>query len=194
MADEEIDNPEAEAEGEPEENFGERMFERPLECSECHKPIAVRYTEIVNGVVTRTAMCADCPFLEHHLHGSLDAEAPAGVLAGQQGLVCGDCGTSLAEIRMGGLLGCSHCYEVFQDVVWNELVSMKHIPQKSAVAKGAPLHVGRGPGEKMELSPSLKLIALNEALTETLSREDYEQAAWLRDQIKNLTEKPDEPR
>ena len=74
-------------------------------------------------------MCADCPFLEHHLQGSLNAEAPAGVLAGQQGLVCGDCGTSLAEIRMGGLLGCSHCYEVFQDVIWNELVAMKRIPQ-----------------------------------------------------------------
>ncbi len=50
--------------------------------------------------------------------------------------------------------------------------------------------MGRAPGEKIEISPSLKLIALNEALSETLSREDYEQAAWLRDQIKKLTESP----
>jgi protein arginine kinase activator len=33
---------------------------------------------------------------------------------------------------------------------------------------------------------------LNEALNETLTREDYEQAAWLRDQIKELMEKADE--
>ena len=191
MTDEEMDTPELE--GEPEEEVsGERTFDRPLECSECQKPISVRYTEIANGVVTRTAMCADCPFLEQHLFGYLDMEAPPGVL-GQKGLVCGDCGTSLAEIRMGSLLGCSHCYEVFQDVILTELLTMRKIPQRSSATKGAPVHPGRGPGEKVELSPSLKLIALNEALAETLNREDYEQAAWLRDQIKKITEKSDEP-
>jgi protein arginine kinase activator len=36
------------------------------------------------------------------------------------------------------------------------------------------------------------LTALNEALVETLSREDYEQAAYLRDEIKSLTEGSDD--
>ena len=40
-----------------------------------------------------------------------------------------------------------------------------------------------------EISPTLRLIALNEALDETLIREDYEQAALLRDQIRALKEK-----
>jgi protein arginine kinase activator len=40
----------------------------------------------------------------------------------------------------------------------------------------------------LAINPSSRLLALNEALKETLSREDYEQAAWLRDQIKALTE------
>lgn len=171
MADEEIDQPEL---GDVPEESGERMFERPLDCSECQKPISVRYTEMANGVITRTAMCADCPFLEHHLYGYLHAEASPGVLPGQKGLVCGDCGTSLAEVRTGSLLGCSHCYEVFQDVIFNELVTMRRVPQRVTASKGSPLHMGRAPGEKIEISPSLKLIALNEALSETLSREDYE--------------------
>ena len=37
----------------------------------------------------------------------------------------------------------------------------------------------------------MQLVALHQALHETLSREDYEQAAWLRDQIKALTEGKD---
>jgi len=32
------------------------------------------------------------------------------------------------------------------------------------------------------------MASLNEALNEALKRENYEQAAWLRDQIKNLKE------
>ena len=63
-------------------------------------------------------------------------------------------------------------------------------PRISLTKKALPLHIGRAPGEANEISPSLRLLALNEALNETLKREDYEQAAWLRDQIKDLTEKP----
>ena len=53
----------------------------------------------------------------------------------------------------------------------------------------AALHTGRTPGETAKVSPAMRLVSLNEALNETLSREDYEQAAWLRDQIKKLTAK-----
>ncbi|MBB64423.1 MAG: hypothetical protein CMO81_05110 [Waddliaceae bacterium] len=57
---------------------------------------------------------------------------------------------------------------------------------QNKVGKSTPVHVGRAPGQSAEMSPTLRLVALNEALKETLSREDYEQAAWLRDQIKEL--------
>ena len=55
-----------------------------------------------------------------------------------------------------------------------------------------PLHIGRAPGEVVEINPTLRLIALNEALDETLIREEYEQAAVLRDQITAFKEKKDE--
>ncbi len=47
----------------------EKTPERPLECSECKKPIAVKYTEIVGHSIIHTCMCADCPELERRLHG-----------------------------------------------------------------------------------------------------------------------------
>lgn len=164
--------------------------DRPLECGECKKPIAVRYTEIVGETITHTNMCADCPELLRRLHGTSPSEQFYG-LAGQAGLACGNCGTTLEDVRRGHRLGCMECYEVFGDVIFMELQTTNRLPARLiATKKAVPLHLGRAPGETHAISPSSRLLALNEALKETLSREDYEQAAWLRDQIKALTEKP----
>ena len=40
------------------------MPERPLDCSECKKPLHVCYTEIVGDKMTRTVMCAIAPILK----------------------------------------------------------------------------------------------------------------------------------
>jgi protein arginine kinase activator len=70
-----------------------------------------------------------------------------------------------------------------------EMQSANCLPARVLSAKkGLPLHLGRAPGESLAINPTSRLLALNEALKETLNREDYEQAAWLRDQIKALTE------
>ena len=56
------------------------------------------------------------------------------------------------------------------------------------------LHVGKSPEtEPLQLSQS-RLNALNEDLGEALKGENYEQAAWLRDQINSLPWKTDERR
>jgi protein arginine kinase activator len=39
------------------------------------------------------------------------------------------------------------------------------------------------------MAPAYQLTTLNEALNEALEKEQYEQAAWLRDQIKEWKEK-----
>lgn len=173
----------------PAEPFSDKNAERPLECSECKKPISIRYTEIVDRLVTHTSMCADCPQLERRLHGIHTAEVSG--TQGETGLVCGDCGTTLANLRMGAPLGCAHCYEVFAEVILSELQTSGNLPSSlSPHKKGTVIHTSRAPGELVEISPTSRLAALNEALRETLTREDYEQAAWLRDQIKKLTGEP----
>jgi len=94
---------------------------------------------------------------------------------------------------MGNPLGCSTCYEVFGDLLVTMLTASDQgaLKMTKKTKKSAPVHMGRQPGETLEISPSLKLIALNEALEETLKHEDYEQAAWLRDQINELTDEPE---
>lgn len=169
------------------EDQEEKLPERPLECGECKKDISVRYTEAEKGKVTETSMCADCPNLQKKLKGS--GHTNQETTAAKAGLVCGDCGTSLEDFQVGHPLGCSHCYEVFADAILIELTSRAKIPLKiNTTKKNQPLHMGRTPGETIEINPSLQLIALNEALNEMLKKEEYEQAALIRDQINALSE------
>ncbi len=161
--------------------------ERPIECGECKKPVAVVYTELVGKMMYRIAMCSDCPQLRQKLYGIPKFE-PCGPEALSAGLCCGNCGTTADEVKMGQPVGCSTCYEVFEDLLIQELAMQNRLPQIQKGKRPSPVHLGRSPGEQTEINPSLKLIALHQALNETLAREDYEQAAWLRDQIKALTQ------
>lgn len=168
------------------------MPERPFDCNECRRPIKVCYTEIVGDKMTRTIMCADCPHLERHLFGTVAKEGTPDV---EGSLACAVCETTLDEVRTGHPLGCATCYEVFATVLLDDLMKQgrisHHLPPSN---KPLFVHIGRSPGEVTEISPTLRLIALNEALDEMLIREDYEQAALLRDQIKTLKEKASDER
>lgn len=169
--------------------FQKENSERPLECSECKKSIDIYYSEIVGNNIATTCMCKECPILQQRLYGSLSEGSSKVVVDNDTGLCCGNCDTTLEDVRTGNPLGCEECYEVFSDVLVMEMlasnkISHKLLPDKEKKSK--PIHIGRSPGETEKINPSLRLIALNEAINETLSREDYEQAAWLRDQIKEI--------
>lgn len=181
---EDVSKPSEESEPPPQEKV-----ERPLECGQCQKPTSVRYTEMVGKNCHTFVMCSDCPQLHQRLSGSHvkgSNEPPCGK---GLDLTCGNCNSTLEAFKMGHPLGCSACYEVFNMLLLEELVSSNQVPKRlKGKKKGVPAHVGRAPGDVKEVSPSLRLIALNEALDETLHREDYEQAALIRDQIKQITE------
>jgi protein arginine kinase activator len=164
--------------------------ERPLECSECRRPMRVIYTEVTGNICNTLGMCNECPELQRRLKGSKEISLPNLQPEGGMALACGNCGTTLESIRIGMLLGCSRCYEVFEHVLVDELVRTHALPSRIHDGKRSQiLHIGRMPGTGKEQTPSLRLLALNEALHETLAQEDYEQAALLRDQIRALTEK-----
>lgn len=154
------------------------MAERPLECSECKKKTSILYTEVVGNSCNSYEMCSDCPYLERHVYGSKAGDLTKGK-ENTMGVCCGSCGTTLDEVRMGNPLGCEECYAIFSDVLYSEVF---------ADLSNNAVHCGREPGEGLQTNPALKLYALNEALKETLSREAYEEAARIRDEIKALKE------
>jgi protein arginine kinase activator len=81
---------------------------------------------------------------------------------------------------------------VFEEVLVQELLR-ENIPERvrkmQENTKKPYLHVGKTPVQEADISSASRIVNLNEALKEALNKENYEQAAWLRDQIKALTDK-----
>lgn len=172
------------------------MADRPLECSHCKKPTSIEYKEITEDSTIATSMCPDCPVLMSKLHGEVISEGETKGWDQQQADVCcGNCGTNLEWVKMGNPLGCKECYNVFFDALLNDLLETGKIPERLKknikMKSHLPLHIGKSPKEETGIAPSEQLTSLNEALKEALKKENYEQAAWLRDQIKSLLEKRD---
>lgn len=164
------------------------MSERPLDCGECKRKAKILYKEIVGQTITCTEMCDECPVLKAKLHGNeTDSHKK------ESELCCGRCGTALESVQTGQPLGCAECYVVFGDFIVKELIAADGIPsslkQKAQVQKLQTLHKGRSPQQAGSFELSSKLATLHEALNEALKKENYEQAAYLRDQIKSITEK-----
>jgi protein arginine kinase activator len=174
------------------------MPERPVECSHCKRPAKICYKEIANHAVTETSMCAECPVLQQKLHGKSPLETPAGWQQGGKEVCCGVCRTTLESVQTGNPLGCSECYTLFSDAILSLLIDEKKIlgiasQKEASLKKTHPLHLGKTPNKPIAtLASSSQLNTLNEALNEALKKENYEQAAWLRDQIKSLKEKTNE--
>lgn len=90
---------------------------------------------------------------------------------------CAVCGFSQADFKKTGRLGCSNCYEAFAEGLGSLLKAMH---------KGTE-HVGKLPAraqKTIELSDRMK--KLNENLRKAVEDENYESAASLRDEIKQL--------
>ena len=90
---------------------------------------------------------------------------------------CPVCGFSQADFKKTGRLGCSECYETFTEGLGSLLKAMH---------KGTE-HVGKLPERAQRVMVlNQRMRALNENLQKAVAAENYESAASLRDQIKQL--------
>lgn len=163
---------------------------RPMKrkCDKCDRPATMHLTDIVDGNKIERHLCEVCAANEGI---TVTAHVPIQQLleefvthsqkARQLGeLVCDQCHTSFLEFRQSGLLGCPHDYEVFAEAL-TPLLARAH--------EGGSQHVGKVPsraGGDQQLQ--VRLLRLRSALGEAVQREDYRQAARIRDQIKELEE------
>jgi protein arginine kinase activator len=86
---------------------------------------------------------------------------------------CPVCGLKYMEYRGEGRLGCPHDYQAFQAGL---------VPLLRR-AHGATRHVGKRPG-RSAADHSLARLRLRARLRAAVAREDYEEAARLRDQLR----------
>lgn len=184
-------------------------------CEHCKKREAtVKYVEVINGVKTEHNLCTQCA--AHADLGQFSAlfegEFPlgkllSGLLGTQEteeedekysGVVCPTCGTTYEEFVKDSCFGCPDCYSVFDPLISDNI---RHL-------QGSEKHVGKHPAgftsekdaeggvsqnEKdsaviPELSKEEKIRLMETRLKDAVRREEYEEAAKLRDEIRALKE------
>ncbi len=161
-----------------------------MKCDICHKNEAtIHYTEIVHNQMIKMNICEGCaqekgvgipsPFsISDLLSGLAELDTETASFADP---VCPCCGLSLSSFRKCGRLGCSECYETFKD----SLMSLLQTIHKNTKHKGKRFRSVPRQGTK-KVMPEDKIKQLKEALHKAVEKEEYEHAAELRDQIKEL--------
>ena len=156
-------------------------------CDICKKNDAtVHLTQIVDGKMLKVDVCEACAKAKgvHDTEGFSPSDLLLGLGAAEEIKVEGGgtrypvCGFTQADFKKAGRLGCPECYKTFAEGLEALLKSMH---------KGTR-HVGKVP-ELLRRSRDLsdRLAALQKKLAEAVEEENFEQAAHLRDQIKQMT-------
>lgn len=173
-------------------------------CDRCHKKDAkILYTEIINGVKKEQHLCEDCatdytsfqmekPFMNSELtlgdllstlfdsYTSTDNNAKNDMIPK---ITCNNCGMTYEEFMQKGRFGCSDCYRSFNSQLGRTLKGIQ----------GAEVHTGKRPkGFVTQTDRIVKDISevekLSIKLQEAIEKEEFEEAARLRDLIKQMKE------
>ncbi|HHT88616.1 MAG TPA: excinuclease ABC subunit B [Clostridiales bacterium] len=171
-------------------------------CDRCKiKEAKVLYTEIINGAKTEQHLCEECatdytsfqmekPLLNSELTlnsllstllGAHHSNTPNKPGTSKSGLVCDNCRTTFDEFLQRGRFGCSQCYKSFYGELANTLRSIH----------GAQAHTGKRPKGYISTNDKIiKNLSEEERLTlelqEAIEKEEFEEAARLRDLIRSL--------
>ncbi|UWG97860.1 UvrB/UvrC motif-containing protein [Dehalobacter sp. DCM] len=165
-------------------------------CQKCHQREAVvHFTKIINGQTSDLYLCQECAykaqppaqnvypnmvadFLQALFGASPSPLNQAGQTAGEIPLQkCSGCGMTFAQIRQAGKMGCSRCYDEFEP----------HMELLLRRIHGRGNHVGKIPASVGAAFKSRQeIVKLKEQLMGLVQAEKFEEAAVLRDKIRDL--------
>ena len=165
-------------------------------CQMCGQhPATTHIKTIVNGKLTQAHLCADCA--KKQGYGNLLADWGSGfgsLLSGFMGSAaparqvtrCPGCGASFEDITRSGKIGCAECYHTFRGRLL-PIIQRIH---------GTAQHKGKVPGSSAlrVTDTNNKIVAVEETpleekkrlLKQAIETQDFERAAVLRDEIKEL--------
>lgn len=160
-------------------------------CQDCKERAAtVHFTKIVQGLKNETHLCDDCARIRQNknyddvfsihnfLAGLLDVNGDSIRKEEYVGRVsCNQCGTTYEQFKKTGRLGCNNCYREFKDKM-SSLVRKVH---------GNTQHTGKVPkrtGGIIRKKREMQQLKLQ--LEDSISKQEFEKAAELRDKINDL--------
>ncbi len=157
-------------------------------CCFCkQKEAKVHYSKVEGNKIQKLDMCEECAkqkgfddptayALADLLLGLGATQEFEGATGGTE-LKCPKCGFSQTDLKKSGRLGCPECYNTFASGLENLLKSMH---------KGTR-HVGKVPMAAQQTRDITERIkSLQKRLDKAIQDENFEQAALLRDEIKQL--------
>ncbi len=161
----------------------------PMKCQKCARKASIHITEIIHGKPREYHLC------EEHARAYLAEESSAGqqssgskamtklaeskVRSELDQLTCPVCGVTFGEFRSKGRFGCANDYETFQA----ELVPLLE------TIHGETEHIGRIPRSvPAGRCRHAELARLRQELKSAVAGENYEEAAKIRDKIRELEE------
>jgi len=155
-------------------------------CDVCKTNTATVYlTQIVDGNMKKINLCESCSkdkgisdptgfALADLLLGLGETQQVEQAASAEH---CPVCSFTQADFKKTGRLGCSECYKTFSEGL-GSLIKAMH--------KGTK-HTGKIPARLFRsMMRSDRLNELRRNLEEAVSKEDYESAATIRDEIRNL--------
>ena len=154
-------------------------------CEKCGiNPAAVTLTQVINGKKTVKKLCVSCAN-ENNVYKDLNMDLGfsslfssffnEGERAADADEKCPLCGMTKGEFLKNGKPGCASCYETFAS-------SMMPLLKK---IHSTNTHTGKVPGKSGNASES-RIDLLKAQLKEAIEKEEYEKAAKLRDEIKEM--------
>jgi protein arginine kinase activator len=160
-----------------------------MNCDVCKSNQATVFlTQIVDGKMQKVNLCESCSKEKgvSDPTGFALADLLLGLGAAQEiekggsSQKCPACGFSQADFKKTGRLGCAQCYETFSEGLASLLKAMH---------KGT-MHVGKAPARLvLSLQLDAQMKTLQSDLQKAVAEENYESAAELRDQIKQIESK-----
>lgn len=162
-------------------------------CQNCGKNEATTHIkQIINGDMAESHLCRDCAAhlgysdvfsgfglnLSEFFGGLLGDMAPR-VSQGKTKR-CEKCGASFEDIARDGMVGCADCYKTFYDKL---LPSIQRIHGKIKHSGKVSANTVEAPREE---TVEEKVEKLKAQMNEAVAKQEFEQAAKIRDEIKAL--------
>ncbi len=151
----------------------------------------IHLTEIVDNQIIEIHLCETCAqekgtdFKTHFSFGDLlaglaDFEKGTKISRKAETEQCAECGLTYSDFSKAGRLGCAGCYTSFVKI----LSPLIRRVQRSAH------HLGKRPQKaSKETGGSQDLRLLQDRLRKCIQQEEFEEAAHIRDEIKQIQEK-----
>lgn len=152
-----------------------------IKCQRCFNRAVIHITEVLdNNQVEEVHLCENC--YKALLTAQFQSPSASGSIAEREAdnnKSCSVCGMDFQFFRNRGRFGCAQDYELFEDEITPLLESLH----------GQVRHVGKSPRRTpLSTTQRAELARLRQQLQVLIREERYEEAARVRDRIRQLEE------